>query len=143
MSYYLESDTHIKDKVNVPLEFSNYATKKELEHATGVDTSNLAAKSNFIALKAEINKLDVKKLVNVPTALNDLKAKIDNLDVGKLKTVPEYLKKLSDVVDKQVVTNTKFNTPKTKVHDIDKEIPDATTLIHVNTTQINKVWRKN
>ena len=28
----------------------NYSTKKELEHATGVATSNLAAKSDFNAL---------------------------------------------------------------------------------------------
>ena len=44
MSYYPEPDSHIKDKVKVALDLSNYATKKELEHATGVDTSNLAAK---------------------------------------------------------------------------------------------------
>ena len=33
--------------------------KKELEHATGVDTSSIAAKSDFIALKAEVNKLGI------------------------------------------------------------------------------------
>ena len=43
MSYYLEPDSHIKDKVIV-LDLLNYATKKELDHAAGVDTSNLAAK---------------------------------------------------------------------------------------------------
>ena len=48
----------------------NYATKKELEHAICVDKSDLAAKKDFIALKAEIDKLDVNKLVNVPTGFN-------------------------------------------------------------------------
>ena len=57
MSYYPEPDSHIKDKVKVVLDLSNYATTKELEHATGIDTSNLAAKKDFIALKAEIDKL--------------------------------------------------------------------------------------
>ena len=38
-----------------------YVTKKKLEHATGVDTSNLAAKSDFIALKAEFDKLYINK----------------------------------------------------------------------------------
>ena len=33
---------------------SNFATKKELEEVTGVNTSNLAAKSGFNALKAEV-----------------------------------------------------------------------------------------
>ena len=44
MSYYPESGSHIRDKVKVVLDLTNYATKKELEHATGIDTSNLAAK---------------------------------------------------------------------------------------------------
>ena len=35
------------------------------------------------------------------------------LDVGKLKSIPVELKKLSDVVDNEVVKNTKFNTLKT------------------------------
>ena len=41
---YPETDSHIRNKVKVVLEFSNYATQQELQHATGVDTSDLAAK---------------------------------------------------------------------------------------------------
>ena len=66
-------------------------------------------------MKAKIDKLDINKLVHVPTSLNNLKTKVDDLDVGKLKTVPADLKKLSDAVDYEVVKNTKFNTLKTKV----------------------------
>ena len=33
--------------------------KKELDHATGVDTSDVAPKKDFIALKHEIDKLDI------------------------------------------------------------------------------------
>ena len=57
---------------------------------------------------------------------------IADSDVGNLKTVPEDLKKLSDVADKQVVRNTKFNTLNTKVSNLEKKIPDATTSIHIN-----------
>ena len=89
---------------------SNYTTKKELDHATGADTSDLAAKKYFIALKAEVDKLVINKLVNVPTSLKSLKTTVDDLNVGKLKTVPVDLKKISDVVDTEVVKNTKFNT---------------------------------
>ena len=78
---------------------SNYTTKNELEHATGVDTSNIDAKSDFIVLKVEINKLDTNKLINALTDLNDLRAKIDDLDLGKLKMVPIDLEKVSDLVD--------------------------------------------
>ena len=80
---------------------SNYITKNELEHATGVDTSNIDAKSDFIVLKVEINKLDTNKLINALTDLNDLRAKIDDLDLGKLKMVPIDLEKVSDLVDKK------------------------------------------
>ena len=44
MSYYPEPDSHIRDKVKVVLDLSNYVTKKELEHATCIDTSDLATK---------------------------------------------------------------------------------------------------
>ena len=111
---------------------SNYATKKELKHATCVDTSKLAAKRDFIALKAEVDKLDMNKLVNVSTGLNNLKTKENDIDVHKLKPVPTDLKKLSEVVNKENVKNTKFITMKTKVYKLDKKIPKATTLVHTN-----------
>ena len=75
------------------LDLSNCATKKELHDATGVDTSDLATKKHFIALKADVDKRDIVKLVNVPSSLNNLKSKVDHLDVGKLKTVPADSKK--------------------------------------------------
>ena len=79
-----------------------------------------------------LDKLDINKLVNVPTSLNNLKTEVDDLDVGKLKTVPIDLKDLSNVVSKEVVKSTKFNKLKTKLNNLEKKIPDATTLIHIN-----------
>ena len=72
-------------------------------------------------MKAEVDKLDINILFNVPTSLNDLQTKVGDLDVGKLKTVPVDLKKLSDVVANEVVKNTKFNTLKTKVNSLEKK----------------------
>ena len=60
-------------------------------------------------------------MINVSTNLNTLKTKVDDLDVGKIKTVPVELKQLSDVVDKQVVKNRKFNTLNTKVNNLEKK----------------------
>ena len=48
------------------------------------------------------------------------------------------MKKLSDVVDKEVVKNKKFNTPETKVNNLDKNIADATNLIHINQHNTDK-----
>ena len=82
---------------------TNYATKNKLKHNAGVDTSDVAAKKDFIALEAEVDKLDIIKLVDVPTSLNNLKTKVDDLDVDKLTSVTIDLGKLSDVVNKEVV----------------------------------------
>ena len=83
-------------------------------------------------MKSEADKLDINKLTNVPICLNNLKIKVDDLDVGKLKTVPLDLKKSNDVIENEVGKNTKFNTLKTKISNLEKKIPGATTLIHIN-----------
>ena len=138
MSYYPEPDSHIRYKVKVVLDLPIYATKKELKLATDIDTSDLAAKKDFITLKGEVEKLGIDKLTNVSSSLNNLKTKVDHLDPGKLKTVPVDLKKLSDTVDNEVVKNIKFNTLKSKANNLDKEIPDATTLILINQYNTDK-----
>ena len=101
MSYYPEPDSHTRDKVKLMLDCQFVLLKKQLNDDSGVDTSNLAAKSGFIVLKVEFDKLNTNKLVSFPTSLNNLKTKLNDLDVAKLKTVPINLKKLSDVVDKK------------------------------------------
>ena len=58
-----------------------------------LDPLKLTAKKYFIALKAEVKKLNIGKLVNVSAGLNNLKTKVDDLDVDELKTVPVELKK--------------------------------------------------
>ena len=45
--------------VKLVLDLSNYATNKKLEHITDVNTSDLAAKKDFLALKAEVHKLGI------------------------------------------------------------------------------------
>ena len=87
MSYCSELDGFIRDKVKVVLDLSNYATR------TGVDTFDLAAKKDFIALKAEVDKLGINKLVSVTTSLNNLKTKVDDLELDLD----------ADVVDDEVV----------------------------------------
>ena len=41
-----------------------------------------------------------------------MKSKVDDLDVGKIKPIPVELKKLSNVVEKNVLKNSKDNTDK-------------------------------
>ena len=60
-------------------------------------------------------------MTNIPTCFNNLKIKVADLDSGKLKTAPVDLKKLSLVIGNEVLTNGKFNTPKTKVSSLEKK----------------------
>ena len=65
-------------------------------------------------MKAEVDYLDMNKLVIVPNSLNNLKTKVDQLGDDKLENTPKYLKKIIDVVSKGVLENTTFNTLRQK-----------------------------
>ena len=80
--------------ISFKVDLSNYATKTDFKNATGIDTSKLAAKSDLVSLKAEVDKLDIDKLKSVPTNLSNLKSKVDKLDIDKLETTPVDLSKL-------------------------------------------------
>ena len=58
--------------INVKVNLPNYATKADLKNATKIDTSKLALKSNSANLKAEVDNLDIDKLVPVPVHLSKL-----------------------------------------------------------------------
>ena len=90
-------------RVKVEIDFSNYATKSDLKNVAGVDTSTFAKKDDLASLKSNPDKLDIDKLKNVPTNLNNLKSKVDKLDVDKLVPVPVNLSNLNDVVKIDVV----------------------------------------
>ena len=64
--------------INVEVDLSDYATKADLKHETGIDTSKLAAKSDLASLKAEVNELDIDKLIPVPVDLNKLSDVVKN-----------------------------------------------------------------
>ena len=107
MHYYPQLESHIKDKVKVVVYLWNYATKKKLVYATGVDTSDLATKFFFyFPLKAQVDIRDTANLSNVPNGLNNFKTRVDDLDVGKLKPILMDFKKLSDLVRKEAAKNT-------------------------------------
>ena len=62
--------------INVKVDLSNYATNTE--YATRIDICKLAAKSDLASLKAEINQLDIDKLVLVPVDLSELSDVVKN-----------------------------------------------------------------
>ena len=61
-----------KTNKKVEIDVSNYATKKDINDITHVDTSNFALKTNLSSLKTEVDKLDIDKLATVPVDLSKL-----------------------------------------------------------------------
>ena len=94
ISYFPEPHTHSKNKIEIELDLSNYATKSDLKKATDVDALDFAKIDDSTSLKSNIGKLDIDKLKNVPIGLSSLKSKVDKLDVDKLLPVPVDLKKI-------------------------------------------------
>ena len=43
------------------LDLSSHATKSDLQHATGVDTSKFTKKVDLVNLKSKVDKLDISK----------------------------------------------------------------------------------
>ena len=70
--------------INVTVDLSNYETKTDLKNVTHVDTSSFALKTNLANLKTEVDKLDIDKLVPVPTDLSKLSNVVKNMLLKKM-----------------------------------------------------------
>ena len=73
--------------INIKIDLSNYATKAETKNISHVDTSSFALKTNLPNLKNEVDKLDIDKLVPVPTDLSKLSNVVRNDVVKKLHMI--------------------------------------------------------
>ena len=100
---YERSSANLK----IELDLSNYSKKADLKEATGVDTSNLAAKLHLTVLKTQVDKIDT----------------------DKLKNLPAYLSKLSNTVENNVVTETIYGKLVTKINARDNKISCTSGLI--------------
>ena len=83
-------------------------------------------------------------MVNISTSLNELKTKVDGFYTGHLKTVLVNWKKMVDVVSKEVVKVVLvFTTLNAKVSNLEKKIPDTSTLIQTSQYNTGKRNLKN
>ena len=71
--------------INVKVVSSDYAAKADLKNATGTDKSKLVSKSDLASLNAEVDKVNIVKLVPVPVDLSKVSDVVKNID--------KYLKK--------------------------------------------------
>ena len=78
MSQYFSTPLSHKENIKVEIDLSTYATKKDINDITHVDTSNFALKTILSSLKTEVDKLDIDKLVTVPVDLSKLSNVVKN-----------------------------------------------------------------
>ena len=90
---------------------SSYGTKAELQNATVVDTSKLAAKSDLACLKAGIDKIDLEKLKTVPDDLSKPSIVLKNEVVRKI-VYDKLVAKVSNIDTSGFDLKTKYDTDK-------------------------------
>ena len=77
MSYFLELYTPSVNKLKFELDLPNPAATSNLKNVTGVDISNFAMNSDIDSLKLDVDEIDIDKLKNVPSVLDNLKSKVN------------------------------------------------------------------
>ena len=82
MSTYYPPYKSSSQNIKVELDLANYATKGDVRNITHVDVSSFASKTNLAALKTEIDKIDVDKLL-----------KTAPVDLAKLTVENDLVKK--------------------------------------------------
>ena len=75
---------HLVEKLTLKLTCLIKQSKIDIKNSSHVDTSSFALKSNLASLKAELEKLDIDKLVPVPADLSKLRDVVKNDVVKKL-----------------------------------------------------------
>ena len=76
--YFPRPQEAFSGDINVKVDLSNYATKGDIQNISHVDTSSFALKTNLANLNTEVDKLDIEKLVPVPTNLSKLSNVVKN-----------------------------------------------------------------
>ena len=125
MSKYFPKPYSHKENIKVEIDLSNYATKEDIKNITHVDTSSFALKTNLSILKTEVDKLNIDKLVPVPTDLSKLSNVVKN-DVVKKAAYDKLVAKVDNIDTSDFVLKTKYSTDKAEVEN---KIPDTSGLV--------------
>ena len=125
MSKYFPKPYSHKENIKVEIDLSNYATKEDIKNITYVDTSSFALKTNLSSLKTEVDKLNIDKLVPVPTDLRKLSNVVKN-DVVKKAAYDKLVAKVDNVDTSDFVLKTKYSNDKA---EIENKIPDTSVLV--------------
>ena len=125
MSQYFPAPLSHEKSIKVEIDLSNYATKKEINDITHVDTSNFALKTNLVNLQTEVGRLDIGKLATVPVDLGKLSNVVKN-DVVKKTVYDKLVAKVNNINTNDFVLKTNFNT---KITGLENKIPNTNGLV--------------
>ena len=109
--------------IKVKVDLLYYAAKADIKNISHVHTSSFALKTNLANLNTEVDKLDIKKLVPVPTDLNKLSNVVKN-DVVKKGVYDKLVAKVSNIDPSGFVLKTKYNTDKSELENKISDVPD-------------------
>ena len=133
--------------INVKVDLSNYATKADIKNISHVETPSFALKTNLANLKTEVDKLDIHKLVPLPTDLSKLSNAVKN-DVVKKDVYDKLVTKVNNINISGFILKTKYDADKselenkttdvsnlvkktnykTKITELENKIPDISNL---------------
>ena len=111
--------------INVKVDLSNYVTKTDIKNISHVDTFSFALKTNLANVKTEVDKLDIDKLVPVPTDLSKLSNVVKN-DVVKKDVYDKLVAKVDNIDTSGFVLKTKYDTDKS---ELGNKIPDTSDVV--------------
>ena len=102
--------------INIKVDLWNYVTKTDIKNISHADTSSFALKTNLANLKTQVDKLDVDKLVSVPTDLSKLSNVVKN-DVVKKDVYDKLVTKVNAIDTSRFVLKTKYDTDKSGLNN--------------------------
>ena len=110
---------------DINVDLSNYAIETDIKNIPDVDTSSSALKTNSATLKAEVDKLDIYKLVPVLVDLSKLSDVVEN-DVVKRDVNDKLVAKVNNIDTNGSVSKTKYDTDRL---ELENKIPDTSGLV--------------
>ena len=123
--YFPKSYKPFGGSINVKVDLSNSATKADIKNISHVDTSSFALKTNLANLKTDVDKLDIDKLVPVPTDLSKLSNAVKN-DVVKKTDYVKLVTKTNNIDTSDFMLKTKYDTDKL---ELENKILDTSGLV--------------
>ena len=125
MSEYFPKPPSHEKNIKIKIDLTSYATKEDIKSIIHVDTSSFALKTNWSSLKTELDKLDIDKLVPVPTDFSKLSNVVKN-DVVKKAAYNKLVGKVDNINTNDFELKTKYDTDKA---ELENKIPDTSNLV--------------